>query len=150
MHRAVTRCDFKSRVRLRSPCQYDGTADPFGAPLLEASDRGVAPWQPRARALDREAIPKAAGTSNHLLEGDLRLLFHAKPMGSDSHRSFNFNKLRSFLIARVWAVASFPSIYWHFCEARVGVELDSDQFVAPGVDYMPLGLTFVKRRQGSR
>lgn len=25
-------------------------------------------------------------------------------------------------------------------EARVGVELDSDQFVGPGVDYMPLGL----------
>ncbi|CAK9041186.1 Uncharacterized protein SCF082_LOCUS23836 [Durusdinium trenchii] len=48
------------------------------------------------------------------------LLVHAAPMGADSHRSFNFNKLRSFLISR----------------ARVGVELDSDQFVGPGVDYM--------------
>lgn len=41
-------------------------------------------------------------------------------MGPDTHRSFNFNKLRSFLMAR----------------ARTGVELDSDQFVGPGVDYM--------------
>lgn len=48
------------------------------------------------------------------------LLLHAAPMGPDAHRSFNFNKLRSFLISR----------------ARVGVELDSDQFVGPGVDYM--------------
>ncbi|CAJ1361150.1 unnamed protein product [Effrenium voratum] len=48
------------------------------------------------------------------------LLFHAAPMGPDTHRSFNFNKLRSFLMAR----------------ARTGVELDSDQFVGPGVDYM--------------
>lgn len=48
------------------------------------------------------------------------LLFHAAPMAPDAHRSFNFNKLRSFLISR----------------ARVGVELDSDQFVGPGVDYM--------------
>ena len=35
---------------------------------------------------------------------------HVRPTG------FNFNKIRSFLLARV----------------RVGVELDSDQFVAPG------------------
>jgi len=48
------------------------------------------------------------------------ILVHAAPMGVDSHRSFNFNKIRSFLLSRV----------------RTGVELDSDQFVAPGVDYM--------------
>mmetsp|Transcript_16288 Transcript_16288/g.28471 ORF Transcript_16288/g.28471 Transcript_16288/m.28471 type:complete len:627 (+) Transcript_16288:66-1946(+) len=48
------------------------------------------------------------------------ILVHAAPMGPDSHRSFNFNKIRSFLLSRV----------------RTGVELDSDQFVAPGVDYM--------------
>ncbi|CAE7343993.1 unnamed protein product, partial [Symbiodinium pilosum] len=48
------------------------------------------------------------------------LLVHAAPMEPDAHRSFNFNKLRSFLISR----------------AKTGVELDSDQFVGPGVDYM--------------
>jgi len=48
------------------------------------------------------------------------ILVHAAPMAPDSHRSFNFNKIRSFLLSRV----------------RTGVELDSDQFVAPGVDYM--------------
>jgi len=48
------------------------------------------------------------------------LLVHAAPMEPDAHRSFNFNKLRSFLISR----------------AVTGVELDSDQFVGPGVDYM--------------
>mmetsp|Transcript_2992 Transcript_2992/g.5219 ORF Transcript_2992/g.5219 Transcript_2992/m.5219 type:complete len:632 (-) Transcript_2992:50-1945(-) len=48
------------------------------------------------------------------------LLLHAAPMEPDAHRSFNFNKLRSFLVSR----------------ALSGVELDSDQFVGPGVDYM--------------
>lgn len=48
------------------------------------------------------------------------LLMHVSPLGPAVPRSFNFNKIRSFLLARV----------------RVGVELDSDQFVAPGVDYM--------------
>jgi len=46
------------------------------------------------------------------------VLFHAAPIPSHAGRSFNFNKLRAMLLARV----------------RVGVELDSDQFVAPGVD----------------
>ena len=31
-------------------------------------------------------------------------------------------------------------------EARVGVELDSDQFVGPGVDYMPLELQVFRSR----
>eukprot|EP00440_Ansanella_granifera_P011431 gb/GFBE01012401.1/.p1 GENE.gb/GFBE01012401.1/~~gb/GFBE01012401.1/.p1 ORF type:complete len:484 (+),score=100.67 gb/GFBE01012401.1/:1-1452(+) len=48
------------------------------------------------------------------------ILMHAAPMEPDAHRSFNFNKIRSFLLSR----------------ALVGIELDSDQFVAPGVDYM--------------
>ena len=82
-------------------------------------------------------------------------------MAPDAHRSFNFNKLRSFLISRVRApsdeydididideirCAFFPTSPWvprYFdtvAEARVGVELDSDQFVGPGVDYMPLEL----------
>eukprot|EP00438_Fugacium_kawagutii_P015915 Skav217896 [mRNA] locus=scaffold795:17569:20668:+ [translate_table: standard] len=51
-------------------------------------------------------------------------------MGPEVHRSFNFNKLRSFLISRELS-----------SEARVGVELDSDQFVGPGVDYMLLDCT---------
>ncbi|CAE7484545.1 petA [Symbiodinium pilosum] len=46
------------------------------------------------------------------------VLLHADPMDSSLRRSFNFNKLRAFLFAR----------------ALAGVGLDSDQFVAPGVD----------------
>lgn len=46
------------------------------------------------------------------------VLIQAAPLPPGSGRSFNFNKLRSMLLSRV----------------RVGVQLDSDQFVAPGVD----------------
>eukprot|EP00438_Fugacium_kawagutii_P013382 Skav216488 [mRNA] locus=scaffold1123:473583:483954:- [translate_table: standard] len=46
------------------------------------------------------------------------ILLHGRPMDVDLHRSFNFNKLRAFLFSR----------------AMTGVGLDSDQFVAPGVD----------------
>eukprot|EP00419_Tripos_fusus_P040274 CAMPEP_0172791856 /NCGR_PEP_ID=MMETSP1074-20121228/208679_1 /TAXON_ID=2916 /ORGANISM="Ceratium fusus, Strain PA161109" /LENGTH=583 /DNA_ID=CAMNT_0013628919 /DNA_START=62 /DNA_END=1813 /DNA_ORIENTATION=+ len=46
------------------------------------------------------------------------VLFHAAPIPPHAHRSFNFNKLRAMLLCRV----------------RVGMQLDSDQFVAPGVD----------------
>lgn len=46
------------------------------------------------------------------------VLMNVAPMPSTASRSFNFNKLRAMLLSRV----------------RVGVELDSDQFVAPGVD----------------
>eukprot|EP00928_Gymnodinium_smaydae_P053618 TRINITY_DN37566_c0_g1_i1.p1 TRINITY_DN37566_c0_g1~~TRINITY_DN37566_c0_g1_i1.p1 ORF type:complete len:562 (-),score=112.12 TRINITY_DN37566_c0_g1_i1:110-1795(-) len=48
------------------------------------------------------------------------VLFHARPMPSSAHRSFNWNKLRAMLMAKV----------------RTGIELDSDMFVAPGVDRM--------------
>lgn len=46
------------------------------------------------------------------------ILLHGRPMHTDLKRSFNFNKLRAFLFSR----------------ALAGVGLDSDQFVAPGVD----------------
>lgn len=46
------------------------------------------------------------------------VLLHAAPFGHLAKKSFNFNKLRAFLFAR----------------ALAGVELDSDQFLAPGVD----------------
>lgn len=45
------------------------------------------------------------------------VLLHAMPI-PESGRSFNFNKFRAMLLSRV----------------RIGMELDSDQFVAPGVD----------------
>jgi len=48
------------------------------------------------------------------------VLFHAAPFPVGSGRSFNFNKMRAMLISR----------------AKVGIQLDSDQFVAPGVDDM--------------
>jgi len=48
------------------------------------------------------------------------ILLHAKPMPANSRRSFNFNKLRAMLLSK----------------ARIGIQLDSDQFVAPGVDAM--------------
>eukprot|EP00931_Biecheleriopsis_adriatica_P003124 TRINITY_DN10441_c0_g2_i1.p1 TRINITY_DN10441_c0_g2~~TRINITY_DN10441_c0_g2_i1.p1 ORF type:complete len:815 (-),score=163.36 TRINITY_DN10441_c0_g2_i1:23-2467(-) len=48
------------------------------------------------------------------------VVMHAAPIEPDAHRSFNFNKIRAFLMSR----------------ALTGVQLDSDQFVAPGVDYM--------------
>jgi len=54
------------------------------------------------------------------------VLINVAPMPSLARRSFNFNKLRAMLLSRV----------------RVGVELDSDQFVAPGVDKM---FEFTKR-----
>ena len=113
----------------------------------------------RLRCGVRCALPSF--TPYVLQPSPLRLLFHAAPMAPDAHRSFNFNKLRSFLISRVRApsdeydididideirCAFFPTSPWvprYFdtvAEARVGVELDSDQFVGPGVDYMPLEL----------
>ncbi|CAE8586329.1 unnamed protein product [Polarella glacialis] len=46
------------------------------------------------------------------------VLLHASELDNEAQRSFNFNKLRAFLMARV----------------MTGVGLDSDQFVAPGVD----------------
>jgi len=48
------------------------------------------------------------------------VLLHAAPLPVSAHRSFNFNKFRAMLLSRL----------------RVGVQLDSDQFVAPGVDAM--------------
>eukprot|EP00931_Biecheleriopsis_adriatica_P003123 TRINITY_DN10441_c0_g1_i1.p1 TRINITY_DN10441_c0_g1~~TRINITY_DN10441_c0_g1_i1.p1 ORF type:complete len:915 (-),score=172.48 TRINITY_DN10441_c0_g1_i1:42-2708(-) len=48
------------------------------------------------------------------------VLVHAAPLDPYARRSFNFNKIRALLMSRV----------------LVGVQLDSDQFVAPGVDYM--------------
>lgn len=80
-----------------------------------------------------------------------RILLHAAPMGPEVHRSFNFNKLRSFLISRElpsekvkdfnpFQILELPSLQYCF-KARVGVELDSDQFVGPGVDYMLLDCT---------
>jgi len=48
------------------------------------------------------------------------ILLHAKPMPANAGRSFNFNKMRAMLLTK----------------ARVGIQLDSDQFVAPGVDAM--------------
>jgi hypothetical protein len=52
------------------------------------------------------------------------ILLHGRPMHTDLKRSFNFNKLRAFLFSR----------------ALAGVGLDSDQFVAPGVDRL-FGMT---------
>jgi len=46
------------------------------------------------------------------------VLLHAAPIPANAGRSFNFNKFRAMMLSRV----------------RVGVQLDSDQFVAPGVD----------------
>lgn len=46
------------------------------------------------------------------------VLFHASPIPASALRSFNFNKFRAMMLSRV----------------RIGVQLDSDQFVAPGVD----------------
>lgn len=47
------------------------------------------------------------------------VLLHAKPLPQEERwRSFNYNKYRAMLLSR----------------ARVGIELDSDQFVAPGAD----------------
>jgi len=48
------------------------------------------------------------------------VILHAAPLPSDPaiRRSFNFNKLRSILMAR----------------AQIGVQVDVDQFVAPGAD----------------
>ena len=46
------------------------------------------------------------------------VLIHMGPLPGDSGRSFNFNKIRAMITARI----------------RVGVQLDADQFVAPGVD----------------
>lgn len=46
------------------------------------------------------------------------ILLHAAPMPPSSGRSFNFNKMRAMLLTRI----------------STGVQLDSDQFVAPGVD----------------
>jgi hypothetical protein len=46
------------------------------------------------------------------------VLMHMGPLPGDSGRSFNFNKMRAMITARI----------------RVGVLLDADQFVAPGVD----------------
>jgi len=46
------------------------------------------------------------------------VLVHAAPIPAEDGRSFNFNKLRTMLLARV----------------RSGIVLDSDQFVAPGAD----------------
>lgn len=48
------------------------------------------------------------------------VLLHAAPIPEKYHRSFNFNKFRAILMSR----------------ALVGIQLDSDQFVAPGVDMM--------------
>ena len=71
-------------------------------------------------------------------------------MEPDAHRSFNFNKLRSFLISRDAALAcligprgirkvSGPGVpNQQKTEAVTGGELDSDQFVGPGVDYLPI------------
>jgi len=49
---------------------------------------------------------------------DRLVLLHASPLPASAGRSFNFNKLRAMMLVR----------------ARIVVELDSDQFVAPGVD----------------
>lgn len=47
------------------------------------------------------------------------IILHAEPLPHDANkRSFNFNKYRAMMLAQV----------------RTGVELDSDEFVAPGVD----------------
>jgi len=49
------------------------------------------------------------------------VLLHARPLPqTDKWRSFNFNKYRSMLLAKV----------------RVGIELDADEFLAPGADAM--------------
>jgi len=48
------------------------------------------------------------------------VLLHAAPFPPEPFRSFHFNKLRAMLMIR----------------ARVAVQLDSDQFVAPGVDIL--------------
>ena len=67
-------------------------------------------------------------------------------MEPDAHRSFNFNKLRSFLISRVASSVMQRQRYARgSCETKAvtGVELDSDQFVGPGVDYMPAALAWL-------
>ena len=93
---------------------------------------------------------RAREVVNQSLSTRVRLLLHAAPMGPDAHRSFNFNKLRSFLISRELPSAeldldSQPPVSRRTCsEARVGVELDSDQFVGPGVDYMLLACDSVQ------
>jgi len=46
------------------------------------------------------------------------VVMHAAPFPADSERRFDLNKFRSLLLSRV----------------RTGIQLDSDQFVAPGVD----------------
>lgn len=46
------------------------------------------------------------------------ILVHMAPLPPNSARSFNFNKMRAMIVARI----------------KVGVQLDADQFVAPGVD----------------
>jgi len=46
------------------------------------------------------------------------VLLHAAPLPSARKRSFNFNKMRAMIFARI----------------RTGVQLDADEFVAPGVD----------------
>lgn len=46
------------------------------------------------------------------------VLIHMGPLPPNSGRSFNFNKMRAMIAARI----------------KVGVQLDADQFVAPGVD----------------
>lgn len=51
---------------------------------------------------------------------DRLVLLHAAPFPPEPSRSFHFNKLRAMLMVR----------------ARVAVQLDSDQFVAPGVDVL--------------
>mmetsp|Transcript_30171 Transcript_30171/g.79577 ORF Transcript_30171/g.79577 Transcript_30171/m.79577 type:complete len:673 (-) Transcript_30171:37-2055(-) len=48
------------------------------------------------------------------------VLLHSSPMPANAGRSFNFNKMRAMLLSK----------------AKVGIQLDSDQFVAPGVDAM--------------
>lgn len=48
------------------------------------------------------------------------ILVHSSPMPGDSGRSFNFNKMRAMILSK----------------ALVGIQLDSDQFVAPNVDNM--------------
>lgn len=51
---------------------------------------------------------------------DKLVLLHAAPFPSGNWRSFHFNKLRAMLHVR----------------AKTVVQLDSDQFVAPGIDHM--------------
>lgn len=48
------------------------------------------------------------------------VVFNAEPLPPQAQRSFNFNKFRAMILTRI----------------RVGIQLDSDQFVAPGVDVL--------------